>query len=394
MYGGTIDGKFINEQREGDTFKVCSILDSEIRVWGAEGIRALSSEITAALRIIVKRVRPTLPIALMADYHPGEMGVIGSVVVSEESLVPDLIGIDCGCGVYAARTGINSGELTRDRLQEIFEEVLQRVPVGSAQNSEISPCLDELQLWEKLQATSFVSSRDIRKLRYQLGSLGGGNHFIELAVDSESSVWIVVHSGSRYLGGLLSESYKGRSIQLGTDEASQFLLDQEAALEFARTSRHEMAGRVMSCLQKFGDGAAREEEIDLPHNFIEVKVNGEVLVAVHRKGACSAEDGQLGIIPGSMGTGSYIVEGRGNHASYSSSSHGSGRLFSRKEAFRKLSMRDLDRDMKGITWSGSEKLKDEAPRAYKDLHSVIRAQQDLIRVRKQLKPILSVKGER
>ncbi len=395
VHGRSIDGKFTNNQSEGENFRTCSILGREVRVWGAEGIRSLSHEVTAALRTVIKKVRPVLPVALMADYHPAELGVVGSVVVSGEYVVPDVIGSDCGCGVYAMRTAIRVEDIEKDQLQRLFTEILKCIPVGAAQNSEVLFHVQALPLWEQLLSLPFVSSHDVRKLRHQLGSLGGGNHFIELASDPEDCIWLLVHSGSRYLGGLLKEYYRGRIILLGTEEGSHFFREQQIVLDYARRSRQEMADRVMECLKKIGDFniVKGNQEIDLAHNFIELKTSSEAPVAIHRKGACAADESVLGVIPGSMGTGSYIVEGRGNPASYNSSSHGSGRLFSRSEAFKRLSLRDFIKDMEGIVWSRSDRLKDEAPRAYKDLDAVIRAQRDLIRVVHRLEPILSIKGE-
>lgn len=394
-HGRSNDGMFITKKSEEGNFRTCNILGAEIRVWGADGIRGLSPVVTAALRTIIKRVRPTLSVALMADYHPAKLGVVGSVIASGEHLVPDVIGSDCGCGVYAMCTGLSVEQLTASQRKDLYKEIRSCVPVGAAQNAKVQAHLQELPLWEQLQTTPFVSSHDVRKLCHQLGSLGGGNHFIEFALDTENTIWLLVHSGSRYLGGLLKEHYQGKAIELGGAEASQFFAAQSTVLEYARMSRKEMADRALKCLSRICnvDNVRGQQEIDLVHNFIELRSDSGPTLAVHRKGACSAEEGQPGVIPGSMGTGSYIVEGRGSPASYCSSSHGAGRILSRGDAFRCLSARELTKDMNGIVWSGSEKLKDEAPRAYKDLEAVIRAQRDLVRVRHRLMPILSIKGE-
>lgn len=387
------DGYFRQSNREDETFKVCDIEGTEIRVWGAEGFRALQSDLIAALRPIIKRVQPTSPIALMPDFHPGEAGVIGSVIVSERHLVPDIIGGDCGCGVFAARLNCGTEELTEDRRRTLFRNILGAVPVGRAQNREILPHLERLQLWDTLSTVPFATRHDVQKLRRQLGSLGGGNHFIELASADNGAVWLLVHSGSRYLGGLLMQHYRGQNIPV--DAASEYVSTQAAVLEFARASRQEMAGRVVNCLRELDNLQDCKvcEQIDLPHNFIELRTSSSGISAIHRKGACAAMEGQPGVIPGSMGTGSYIVEGRGSAASYSSSSHGAGRTMPRSQAFRTLSFKEIVKDMQGIVWAESERLKDEAPKAYKNIESVIRAERDLIKIRCRLRPILSVKGE-
>jgi tRNA-splicing ligase RtcB len=228
-----------------------------------------------------------------------------------------------------------------------------------------------------------------------LGSLGGGNHFIELASDESGKIWLLVHSGSRYLGGLLSERYREKALRLDSEEAECFMSDQRIVIDFAAASRREMARRVIECVSEAtGIEAAPEMPyIDLAHNYIELKhLEGE-LHAIHRKGACSAAEGDYGVIPGSMGSSTYITVGRGSEASYCSSSHGAGRALSRGEAFRRLSTPNLMRSMDGIVWSESARLKDEAPDAYKCIDAVMSAQSDLVRVRRRLTPLLSVKGD-
>lgn len=392
--GKLSDGYFFNSKEQEGNQRVCRILGVEIRVWGADGYRALAREVTSALRAVIKKTQQQLPIALMPDYHPAEFGVVGSVIPSDRFLVPDLIGGDCGCGVYAACTELKREQLAPTQWRELYNRVMARIPVGTVQNREVHETLCELPLWEQIRTLPFVSSHELRKLKHQLGTLGGGNHFIELAADETGAIWILIHSGSRYLGGLLKNYYLGRILPLDSADVEQFFKYQHAILEFARVSRFEMANRVFDCLGQIGvdQGGTAVCEFDLPHNFVEFKTGSGHPVVIHRKGACSAEQGQLGIIPGSMGTGSCIVEGRGFAASYSSSSHGSGRRFSRKEAFRTLSTRDFLNDMKEIVWSGSEKLKDEAPKAYKDLDAVMRSQRDLVRVQHRLTPLLSIKG--
>jgi len=388
-----IDGALYDSGAPDAHYRICKILGAEVRVWGAAASRALNREVTVALRAVIKRVDPALPIALMADHHPAEHGVVGSVIPSDDRLVPDLIGSDCGCGVLARRLRTSGEDLGIEALRKLFDGVRRAVPVGTAQNKQVDSHIEELEIWNDLRKAPFVSPHELRRLRYQLGSLGGGNHFIELAEDSANQIWLLVHTGSRYLGGLLNNYFRGRDIPLGTDEAESFLRSQDSVLEFARQSRREIADRVVQCMETIGFGECIEsqEEVDLAHNFIELDITDSP-IAIHRKGACSAREGEHGVIPGSMGVGSYLVEGRGSSASYRSSSHGAGRILSRGEAFRQLSSRDLFRDMKEVVWAESEKLKDEAPRAYKDLDQVMRGQRDLLKIRTALRPLLSIKG--
>lgn len=394
--GGTQpDGYFLNTPQATGNERICRISGVEVRVWGAQGTRALSEEITAALRTIIKRAQQRLPVALMPDFHLARFGVVETVLPSEHVLVPDLIGGDCGCGVYAARTEAQLQQVDPAKWHALYKKLLTRIPVGTAQNRTVSEEIAKLPVWDKLKALPFVASHDVRKLKHQLGSLGSGNHFVELCADATGTVWVVVHSGSRYLGGLLSVFYSERVIPIDHQDVESFFIHQHALLEFARLSRLEMAQRVLDSLVETGitDNRTSNHEIDLTHNFVERKTDANALLLIHRKGACAAEQGQPGIVPGSMGTGTCIVEGRGSAASYASSSHGSGRRLSRKDAMNALLTKEFLNDMKGIIWSGSPKLKDEAPRAYKNLDRVMQAQRDLVRVEHRLTPILSVKGE-
>lgn len=389
------DGEFINQSVEDETeFKTCKIKGTEIRVWGSKSGKGLNRELVSALRTIVTKIRAKIPIAIMADYHPAEFGVVGSVVPSATVIIPDLIGGDCGCGVYAVRlnTKLESGNETL--LRSLYKMILARIPVGSSQNQMVEASIEELSIWDKLIHSKFVSSHEMRKLRHQLGSLGGGNHFIELARDEGQCVWLLIHSGSRFLGGILKEYYSGKSLSLVSDQSLEFLSMQQVVIDYARASRLEMATRVINCISEvFSESCSSLEDIDLVHNAVSLETHGNTELAIHRKGACTALSGALGIMPGSMGSNSYVVEGKGSPWSYNSTSHGAGRCMSRGDAFRSLSTRKLFSDMKGIVWADSERLKDEAPRAYKDIHSVIRAQRDLVRIVHRLTPFLVVKGD-
>jgi tRNA-splicing ligase RtcB len=388
------DGEFLNSyNNRKDQYKVCKIDNVEIRVWGPANGRGLERGVVAGVRAIVRRIGPERPIALMADYHPAALGVVGSVIPSERHIAPDLIGGDCGCGVFAGRLSVLRADIPLETLQQAYRMVVDTIPVGTNQYREAHAEVLSLPLWADLTRITPISAHDLRKLRLQFGSLGGGNHFIELAVDDDDGVWLMVHSGSRYLGGILRAFYEGRNLALGTPEATEFLRIQESVLHFARLSRKMIAQRTLSVLSELLGEVVLLDEIDLCHNMVLIEDYDNTPVAIHRKGACKAGSGEPGIIPGSMGTGSFIVEGRGNPHSYSSSSHGAGRVMSRSEAFRDISFRRMLTDMEGVIWSRSDKLKDEAPEAYKDINEVIAAQRDLVRVRCRLRPLLVVKGE-
>jgi tRNA-splicing ligase RtcB len=388
------DGTFLTAANDYEQIKTCQILDCPVRVWGSENGRGLSRELVMALRKIVQWFEPRHPIALMADHHPAEFGVVGSVVVSDQYVGPDLIGGDCGCGVTALRLEVDRRMLSQSKLRSLFRMILERVPVGRAQNRELADETHALPLWNRLREVCFLSPKNQRQLRYQFATLGGGNHFIEVDYDEDGRLWIVVHSGSRFLGGMLKENYLNRRLSLSSYEAAEFFRVQNSVLEFAALSRRAMAQLVLAAVAELLaiKCPTIAEEIDLPHNYIALEEHQGQMLAVHRKGACQAAFGRTGIIPGSMASGSYIVDGRGGALSYGSCSHGAGRSYSRSRAIRELSTAELFTQMREVIWAESDRLKDESPGAYKDLESVIRAQRDLVKVRQRLRPLVVVKG--
>lgn len=385
------EGELFPANAERD-FRVCRIQNQLVRVWGAEG-RRVSSEVIAALRPVTRVLRSELPYALMPDFHPAEYGVVGSVIPSEELIVPALIGSDAGCGVCAHRLG-RVVLPDPSRLQGLYEAIARRIPTGSNEHRTRPREASDLPLWARLASLPFAKKFELSKLERQFGTLGGGNHFIELGQDENDDLWLMVHTGSRFLGGLLARHYGKKTLEIGSDEAHAFMRDHEVVLDYAAESRRAIASAVLALFPSVLHQQPRfEESIDLVHNFVKFESQEGRSIAVHRKGACRAREGELGIIPGSMGTSSFIVRGRGVAESYASSSHGAGRVLARGQAFRTLRPSDLQRDMKGIIWSGSDKLRDESPRAYKDIRHVMKAQSELVGQVHTLRPLLSVKGE-
>ena len=260
-----------------------------------------------------------------------------------------------------------------------------------------------------------LTGRLRRKMLRQFASLGGGNHFLELQRDQDDGVWAMLHSGSRYLGVIVRDHYveRGRQqagvvpkiyakvpyLQAGTPLADEYLADLRLSLDL-RASRREMmlrvldvAATVFAAVEESEWLAARESIQDIAHNFVAEEEHFGRRVFVHRKGAIRLDRDQVGLIPGSMGTFSYVVEGRGNTFGFNSCSHGAGRAMSRAEAFHVISDNEFYDSMKGVVHRHDPRIKDEAAAAYKDVRRVMRAQRDLVRVQCELQPILSVKGQ-
>jgi len=386
---------------------------SLIRLWDAEG--AINGEmIRSAFRPLVTTGFVWPYVALMPDYHPGEGSMIGSVIPTREVVLPSVIGGDLGCGMTAVRLPIGTEQVSSG-LPNIERMCRASIPVGTAHNSQVTERVQKNPIWQRDVRAPILANRLRRKMLRQFASLGGGNHFLEIQQDQEERVWVMLHSGSRYLGVTLRDYYVERGqtqaeidpklytkvpyLESGRQLAGDYLNDLQLVLDFARESRKEMMIRVLEVLAAaFPDvkGLAWQEVMgnayDIAHNFVGEEEHFGERLFVHRKGATRLDEGQIGLIPGSMGTYSYIVEGRGNPFGFNSCSHGAGRAMSRGEAFRRISDKDFTNSMEGVVHEHDPRIKDEAPTAYKDIRHVMRAQKDLVRVVHELRPLLSVKG--
>ena len=332
--------------------------------------------------------------ALMPDAHTGYSLPIGGVIACDGVVSPQAVGYDIGCGMCALPTTYSAIEV-RANADKIFASIYRAIPTGFNHNQKSGIWETASPRTEKMQAIF-----DKNGLR-QLGSLGGGNHFIEVGVDETDKVWIIIHSGSRGIGHATATHYmklasgdgKAREGHYGFDVTSQngkdYIADLNFCLEFALENRREMMRRIEGQMSYYCEGKALWEElINRNHNHAELKDG----LWIHRKGATHAEDGMMGVIPGNMRDGSFIVRGKGNPDSLYSSSHGAGRVLGRKEAQRVLNMEQFAETMAGVTALVTTDTLDESPLAYKDIYEVMRLQKDLVDVVAHVKPILNVKG--
>src|SRR5438309_4494293 len=293
-------------------------------------------------------------VAAMADVHYGKGATVGSVIAMKGALSPAAVGVDIGCGVAAVRSSLTASDLP-DALHGLRSEIERAIPVGFEQHKH--PVQGDPQLWRDFQELT-PAVRDLEsKARHQLGTLGGGNHFLELCLDTEDRVWLMLHSGSRNIGKSLAEIHIGRAKKLahnrdlpdrdlavflaGTKEMDDYRRDLFWAQRYARTNREAMLGLYQDVVRRFRPPTVFGEAVHCHHNYVSEEVHfGEELL-VTRKGAIRAGKGELGIIPGSMGTGSYIVAGLGNQDAMCSASHGAGRRMSRRQAKRTFTEADL-----------------------------------------------------
>ena len=352
-------------------------------------------------------------LALMPDAHLGLGATVGSVIPTLGAIIPAAVGVDIGCGMIAVRTQYALKDLPKNR-KTLREDIERAIPLSAGHNNRTvlptaEPRIAELK---RLAAKAgFNPGQYVEKWELQLGSLGSGNHFIEVCADESDAVWLFLHSGSRGVGNKIAQHHIGVAqrvvtksrvhlpdrdlayLEEGTPEFERYIAELRWAQHFALLNREEMMDRVTTRFGHWVRGRVRElERINCHHNFTQQETHYGKSVWVSRKGAIKAGPGDPGLIPGSMGTASYVVEGRGNPASLNSSPHGAGREYSRNAARKAFSLEQLKKAMRGIEFRASEAFIDEIPAAYKPIDQVMHDAADLVSVRHKLRQLVNVKG--
>ncbi len=358
-------------------------------------------------------------VALMPDCHMGYGMPIGGVIATRDAVIPNAVGVDIGCGMGSMKTSIKVSDISRDTIRLIVEQVKKRVPCGEGKSHKGE------QTWEGLEDIDAYAKRGwysshVRSLALKnLGTLGGGNHFIEIQAGDDGRVWLMIHSGSRHLGNVIARYYNDTAVGLNrkrvadiprdlaflpidTPEGQAYIKDMNFALSYARENRKRIMARFMAAFSEVLPDTRFSEEVNIHHNYACLETHFNTSVWVHRKGATSAQKGETGIIPGSMGAPSYRVEGLGNPESFMSCSHGAGRVMGRMQATRTLTLEDCNRAMQGIVYDRWNKVRKgktkgmpdlgEAPQAYKNIEGVIEAQLDLVMPLQKFRPLGVVKG--
>lgn len=367
-------------------------------------------------------------LALMPDAHLGAGATVGSVIPTKGAIIPAAVGVDIGCGMIAVRTQFKKSDLTDyiyekdptftriEKLADLRHSIERSIPLSAGKfNHKLTESVlpriaeleemagDRLDFYNKLTRTSW---------QYQLGTLGSGNHFIEVTLDEEDRVWLFLHSGSRGIGNSLAQVHIKKAIELckkwyipledqdlaylveGTPEFDLYIRDLNWAQHFALLNREEMMDRVVKDFEYWiGSKIDVQERINCHHNFTQKEHHMGHDVWLSRKGAIQADKGRPGLIPGSMGTASYVVEGKGFAPSFNSSPHGAGRMFGRNDAKRRFTLDDMDKAMAGIEYRRSEAFLDEIPKAYKDIDIVMEDAKELVEIKHTLHQIVNVKGE-
>ncbi|WP_415912298.1 RtcB family protein [Neptuniibacter sp. QD37_11] len=334
--------------------------------------------------------------ALMPDAHSGYSLPIGAVIATRDIVVPAWVGYDIGCGMCALPTSFDADDI-RENSRVIFDEVCRRVPIGNSLRGTALPLDKNVSDLTRLGQGIYKS----RKGALSLGTLGGGNHFIEIGASDTGQVWVIIHSGSRGVGhGLATEYMKlaansdqplegHHGFHVDSNVGQDYINDLNWGLDFALENRKAMMKDIVASMATVCHGKADWDYlINRNHNHA-VERDG---LWIHRKGATHAEDGMMGVIPGNMRDGSFIVRGKGNADSLWSSSHGAGRVLSRSEAKEQISMGDFEKTMEGITARVTTKTRDESPAVYKSIFDVMHLQSHLVDVVTHVKPIINIKG--
>ncbi|MGY1781825.1 RtcB family protein [Geodermatophilus sp. SYSU D01036] len=352
-------------------------------------------------------------VALMPDAHLGLGATVGSVIPTDGAIIPAAVGVDIGCGMMAVRTQFTGEDVRGHNLAVLHEQISRAIPLSAGRaNRKVrdtaAPRVEELRGMPGADQADGV----VRDWALQLGSLGSGNHFIEVSLDEADRVWLFLHSGSRGVGNKLASKHirvaqertrvRGVAVpdrdlaylEEGEPEFDAYVEALRWAQRFAALNREEMMDRVADQVSRFlTEEVRREQVVQCHHNYTERETHYGREVWLSRKGAIAARPGQWGLIPGSMGAASYVVVGRGDAASLTSAPHGAGRAFSRSAARKRFSRADLDRRMSGIAWGRSDAFLDEHPEAYKSIDVVMSDAADLVEVKHQLRQIVNVKGD-
>jgi len=356
-------------------------------------------------------------IAIMPDSHQGYGMPIGGVMAAQGVVVPNAVGVDIGCGMCAVKTSLHN--LNHDELKKIMGGskefkggIRSAVPVGFSHHSKRQ---DESLMPDGFSGLNLpIVEREYQSALKQIGTLGGGNHFVEIQKGNDGHIWLMIHSGSRNLGYKVAKHYNEVAIKmnekwkvsvpkewqlaylpLDSPEGELYMVEMQYCVDFALNSRELMMDRVERCVADIVGDVSFDKPINIAHNYAAMENHFKTNVMIHRKGATKAYDGQLGVIPGSQGTASYIVTGKGEPDSFKSCSHGAGRKMGRKQAQRELDFDEeksrLD-DMGVIHTIRNNKDLDEAPGSYKDIAVVMQNQEDLVEIEVELRPLAVIKG--
>ena len=357
-------------------------------------------------------------VAAMPDVHFGIGATVGSVIATRGAIIPAAVGVDIGCGMNAIRTSLTASDLP-DSLAELRHDIERSIPLGAGGRHQRVDVLDAHfkrlpqgdPRWGRALLSGVANDKGLEKASAQLGTLGSGNHFIEICLDEAQAVWVMLHSGSRGTGNIIGRQFIEQAKQLmekyfitlpdkdlayfpvNTQDFEDYVAAVGWCQDYALENRKVMLELIINSMRhRLPEFTLTNEAINCHHNYVERENHYGENVWVTRKGAIRARDGDLGIIPGSMGVKSFIVRGKGNPESYNSCSHGAGRKMGRKEATRRFTVADLEEQTRGVECRKDAAVLDEIPSSYKNIDEVMANQTDLVDVVHTLKQVCCVKG--
>jgi tRNA-splicing ligase RtcB (3'-phosphate/5'-hydroxy nucleic acid ligase) len=357
-------------------------------------------------------------VAAMPDVHAGIGATVGSVIATKQAVIPAAVGVDIGCGMIAARTSLTGDQLDETSLKRVFNQITRDVPVGRDQHKDgrelahaVTPFRAELKAITDTHPELEKRFKRTHNWAQQMGTLGGGNHFIEVCLDESNRVWVMLHSGSRGIGNAIGTYFielarrdmashvanlPDRDLAYfreGTEHFDEYVRAVDWAQRYAAANREAMMDTVLAAMRRhLASFEVTSEAVNCHHNYVQRERHYGERVWVTRKGAIRAGEGELGIIPGSMGAKSYVVRGRGSAESFDSCAHGAGRRMSRSAAQKQFTSADLAKQTEGIICRKDSGVVDEIPAAYKPIDEVMENQRDLVEVVHTLKQVLCVKG--
>lgn len=371
-----------------------------VRLWA----RANTPETIRQLQRLASQPYVVEFVAAMADAHVSEGVAVGSVFATEGVVVPRALGGDLGCGMSAVRIATGADGVDRRTLDAVVRDLGRAIPTGEATHRGRGVAVPDTLLTPSLSTRALEHTRQAIAHRH-LGTLGGGNHFLELDRDADGSIWLLVHSGSRGLGAAVA-GHHARAAETGdldglggldvaTEQGAAYLNDLSWALDFAKANRRALESRALDVLgEALSVPLDLSERLDIHHNFVARETWFDRDLLVHRKGAVAVPSGTTALVPGSMGTASYVVEGLGCGDAFGSCSHGAGRVMSRKEARKHVRPRALEQVMRRVAYPEHllNQLVEDAPAAYRNIGEVLDDQRDLVRRRVRLEPMAVLKG--
>lgn len=373
-----------------------------VKVWSEKG--QINEDETRLLAKLTKTKHIFKHIAILPDFHISGILMNGSVIPTRDYIYVNAIGGDIGCGMAFLELPLEITDI-EGREQELYKALYDAVPTGRRTWSEILQETEQLEVFDN--SSELLTNKVIKKLQQQMGTVGDGNHFLEIQQNAEGRLFMLVHTGSRYLGQLINEFYLKNipemqnnalyAVEAGSETGRKFIQDHGLAVEYAAENRRMIIKIALEALKKFLAPDWDVEDVlqglqDMPHNYIATEQFDGQEVIIHRKGAQKVEKGDMGVVPGDMGNTTYIVQGRGYPLTFNSCSHGAGRKMSRGEALNAINYEQFLESVEDIACRTDRNVLDEAPQAYKDISQVMKYQKEIVKIVEKLTPVINVKG--